>query len=862
MASGITAWEWLQLKCLDASDWLGNSALVQTGPLAVPLKMVKENPEYKKLMDEQRKKLEEIKPGIPYNFADARIERWYRVGGPPTSDPTSAFMVDEDGTKWFPKDGQLISTRAKLAAIHTNYDEVSFTVSNNPSFFDPSAKPRLFTVKPGSHVDFDVKGEKCSFVLKSGKLIEDKAFRAAAKFDEVMGLYSSVADTIMGGMVALQVDIIKKTVPGNTNDPKYKDALANAVIAAVSEASGGFGVLTGMAPPVMIPAEFAYTFFTNTLKAMMAYAISYSYTGKKISSDELKNDLYILLANDDVEMSLKSVADAAQSSGLQTIAWEAISKEVLWQKLGNKFLSIGKSTLQDAAMVKNTAAGIAKGVPIVSIAIGAVTNIVEAVKFGAQAKRYYNPAAPAATAKSFTVTFNRGTDRATEANPRTKTVTPPATKIDALPAPPACEGQTFKGWSIMDGKKTPFTESTPVTNNMDVVGEWERNVYTVRFFKNDGPPEPNPQTMTCGFPLAHQVGLNSLPPAPARTGYTFDGWNTKPDGTGQAFVANTSVKANTTVYAKWKGSGFTVTFDRNGGTTDANPTSKAAPNGGTVSLPANPSRKGYTFTGWNTLAGGGGNVFNQAFRVNMNITVYAQWKEKTYTVNYNTNGGSPIPSKQGVKWGDANLLPGNNPTKTNNTFNGWNVLSGGSGTNISNSNAFKDLATNDSVSSITLQAQWTANAAPKPASAPTPAPAPRPEPTPTPAPASAPKSGYNIGDTGPGGGIVFYAQGGRYKECSKEDLGGGKVTYDKAVQVCKDYRSGGKTDWHLVSKEGLNEMYNNLKKRGLGRFQNDSYFASDGGESGFAFAQNFQHGGTNTKAGKNEPRFARAARAF
>ena len=729
MASGITGWDWFQLKLLGIKDWADGTILGQAASnvYIAPKKLIDENPEMKKAMEEQRRKLEEIKPNIRFDFAEARIERFHRVGGPPANDSSSAPMINEDGTKWFPKEGQSI-IRPKFVSIKSTYDEIAFTVANTPSFFDPGAKPRLFTMGPGTQVDFDVKGEKCSFTLRNGKLIEDKAFRAAAEFDEIMGIYSMAADTWMGSLATLQVDIIKKTIISDKDALKVKDNLANAVITAVSEASGAFGVLTGMAPPIMIPAEFGYTFTMNMLKAQMAYAISYCYTGKKISSDELKNDLYILFGDDDVEVSLRKVADAAVSSGLQTIAWELISKEALWKKLGNKFLSIGKSTLKDAAMVKNTAKGIAKGIPIVSIAIGAVTNTVEAASFGKQAKRYYRPVVETGnkpTPTVYTVTFVEKMGKSTPANPREKIVTPPATKIDALPTPPAHEGYVFDSWNLnSDGSGKTFDANTPVTSSFSVYAQWKEAVYTVKFFKNDGAYEPNPQTKSVKGIFAVLMGLGSLPAPPTRSGYAFDGWNTKADGSGMPFSAASPIRENTSVYAKWKGTGFTVTFDRNGGTSDANPPSRVAPNGSTIALPSPPIRPGYSFTGWNTQPAGNGNVFDQNSRVNSDIKLHAQWKEKTYTVNYDTNGGSAIAAKTGVKWGNTNLLPGN-PTKANSIFGGWNVSSGGSGTNVSNNAAFSSLASNDSVSSITLKAQWNVNT-PTP-----PEPTPKP-PTPTP----------------------------------------------------------------------------------------------------------------------------------
>src|SRR5680860_551182 len=71
---------------------------------------------------------------------------------------------------------------------------------------------------------------------------------------------------------------------------------------------------------------------------------------------------------------------------------------------------------------------------------------------------------------------------------------------------------------------------------------------------------------------------------------------------------------------------YTVTFNKNGGTTEASPTSKTATSGGNVgSLPAEPTRTGYTFDSWNTAADGSGTAFTATTAVTADVTVYAQW---------------------------------------------------------------------------------------------------------------------------------------------------------------------------------------------------------------------------------------------
>lgn len=74
-----------------------------------------------------------------------------------------------------------------------------------------------------------------------------------------------------------------------------------------------------------------------------------------------------------------------------------------------------------------------------------------------------------------------------------------------------------------------------------------RNV-TVTFDKNGGDTEADPNSIT----VKSGSTVGTLPSAPTRADHTFLGWNTKPDGSGEAFDENTPVTGDITVYAQWK----------------------------------------------------------------------------------------------------------------------------------------------------------------------------------------------------------------------------------------------------------------------------------------------------------------------
>ena len=130
------------------------------------------------------------------------------------------------------------------------------------------------------------------------------------------------------------------------------------------------------------------------------------------------------------------------------------------------------------------------------------------------------------------------------------------------------------------------------------------NGVRVIFDKNGGDTEADPRIMVQDK-VVGAVNHFDLPTTnPTRTGYLFNGWNTKADGTGDAFTATTDVTDNMTVYAQWKknSSGgshstrkYTLTYVSNGGTGYQDETFSK---GTKVTLDKVPIRESYTFTGW------------------------------------------------------------------------------------------------------------------------------------------------------------------------------------------------------------------------------------------------------------------------
>jgi len=274
---------------------------------------------------------------------------------------------------------------------------------------------------------------------------------------------------------------------------------------------------------------------------------------------------------------------------------------------------------------------------------------------------------------TYTVTFDSQSPTV-EASPTSKTVTSPATTVDALPSQPTKLGYTFAGWYTgIGGSGTEFTASTLVTASITVFAKWDSYSYTVTY-NSDGGSAVSPQSVN-----SPATTVGTLPATPTKTGYTFGGWTTIIGGGGTVFIGSTPVTGNITVFAKWTPITYTVTYNSDGGTAVGSQfVTFPATTVGT--LPAAPTKTGYTFGGWTTIIGGGGTAFIGSTPVTGNITVFAKWDSYSYTVTYNSDGGSAVsPQSVNSPATTVGTLPAA-PTKTGYTFGGWTTIIGGGGT--------------------------------------------------------------------------------------------------------------------------------------------------------------------------------------
>ena len=222
------------------------------------------------------------------------------------------------------------------------------------------------------------------------------------------------------------------------------------------------------------------------------------------------------------------------------------------------------------------------------------------------------------------------------------------------------EGKTANGVFIAAGGR--FTQSPGAQITGEVIG-----AYTVTF-QSEG-----------GSEVASQIRANTpaaRPADPTKEGYTFIGWyNGESEWDFEAPVTTGLI-----LTAKWQVNQYTITFKPENGGQDI---VIKQDYGTAITAPANPTKTGYTFAGWNreipTAMPAG------------DMTITARWQVNQYTITFKPeNGGQDIVIKQ--DYGTAITAPAN-PTKTGYTFAGWD----------------KTIPTTMPAGDMTITARWTEN---------------------------------------------------------------------------------------------------------------------------------------------------------
>ena len=278
------------------------------------------------------------------------------------------------------------------------------------------------------------------------------------------------------------------------------------------------------------------------------------------------------------------------------------------------------------------------------------------------------------TAPTYTVTLNAGDGTINSGDVTSYTYGVGATLPTA--GDMTYTGHTFKGWYDNENLTgSPVTAiSDTETGNKEYWAKWEANTYTVTLNAGGG-------TINNGNVTGYTYGVGATLPTAGDmtyTGHTFKGWYDNENLTGSPVTAigNTET-GNKEYWAKWEINQYTVTVKPENGKADITITQDY---GTAITAPADPTREGYQFNGW-----------DKAFPTTMpaeNLTITAKWKVNSYTITFDTTGGSEIaPITQ--DYGTAIVAPAD-PTREGYTFIGWDM----------------EIPTTMPAENITLKARW------------------------------------------------------------------------------------------------------------------------------------------------------------
>ena len=264
-------------------------------------------------------------------------------------------------------------------------------------------------------------------------------------------------------------------------------------------------------------------------------------------------------------------------------------------------------------------------------------------------------------------------------------------------------GYTFSGWNTSaNGTGTTYAAGSTYSANAatSLYAQWSTNSLTITYNANGGstPLGGSTTTLTGGT-------IASLPTT-SYDGHSFVGWFTAVSGGLQ--VTTTSPHGQTenfTLFARWSADTYTITFDGNGNTGGSAPANQTKTHAVDLTVAGNSGslvKSGYTFAGWNTSANGTGTSYaaESTYSANAATTLYAQWSTNSFTVTYDTQGGSSVTGVTTLTGGSL-ANPGT-PTRAGYTFAGWFIGSSGGA-------ALTFPYVHNQTSNFTLFAQWTAN---------------------------------------------------------------------------------------------------------------------------------------------------------
>lgn len=233
-------------------------------------------------------------------------------------------------------------------------------------------------------------------------------------------------------------------------------------------------------------------------------------------------------------------------------------------------------------------------------------------------------------------------------------------KTDAIETAPTISKTDYvlDGWyTTEDFSDIPISFPYTLTADTTLYAKWVQNVFNATFVTN------------CDTKISsYKTDIIEKAPDASKNNYILVGWFTSSDFTGSPVTFPYTLTADTTLYAKWAQTVFTVNFVTNCG--------KVIASYKTDKIIKSPviERDGYALEGWYTTANFSGSKVSFPFTLTKDVTLYAKWKQTTFLVTFETNGGSEIASYT------TNLIEtAPETTRENYEFYGWYINSDYSG---------------------------------------------------------------------------------------------------------------------------------------------------------------------------------------
>jgi uncharacterized repeat protein (TIGR02543 family) len=452
-------------------------------------------------------------------------------------------------------------------------------------------------------------------------------------------------------------------------------------------------------------------------------------------------------------------------------------------------------------------------------------------------------------------------------------------------------GYTFGGWATGDngtGDLLNAKSTVEIADSHTLYARWTPIVWTITYQLYDGTNNPaNPSTYTI------ESGNINLADA-SKPGSTFVGWYSDASFSNASSTISTGSTGNKTFYAKFGGPEYTVTFNPQGGTVTQ--TEKVVISGELFGELPVPTKDWYEFLGWYLDVNGTGGRIDYDMRVELtaDTLVYAYWKQVTFTVVFDKQGGSGGTDSVTATMEEP-MPQAEAPTKPGYVFGGYFSHEDGIGTKYYDANMTSTSDWNNdwwNEDTSRLVASW--------------------------------EIPPLVGTVGPGGGYIFYdnvavvteqdSSQWRYMEAaplsaetewvtlvgyyrmsiegdpmlveaSGTAIGTGKSNTDLAVskmsngtyttagsyavlvqnyaaKYCDQLVYGGKDDWFLPSKDELNWIFKQLYEKGIGDFSEANYWSSSEYNTLMAWYQCFDSFGNTYTTGKGMEYKVRPVRRF